>query len=255
MDSSQDCYYINLTYETPYEDLERSLNFNMDGTINTKVSLISMRNLLQDNVAILNMLIEKADDIESVESRGVNMIEVKIPSQQTADSLLGDSTIVRIEDHPGYHPLPLPDDEEGFRLLEEYMNNVAGEAPPLPTEPEETNMDRLDRIRQMVHQDGGISDVFSDSESSENELISDPQIVDAIIRRYKMAAGVVHADDDDDEYFAPGEFVSESDRDVQTNNDPISEPDTEVEFEEEYYHTLTPKSDDDNLVLKYETRY
>ena len=157
--------YINFTYNSPHEDIESSLGFNNDGSINVKYTLNTMKNILTYNLSIINKLLDKVDTIKNIESVGYNKIEIAITSKNDFENLIKDNVLFTqpIIDQPDENDINFSDDEE-------------------------TNQDRLNMINNMVNKNDfqAIFDKHSDSESDKesDDIISDEKNTKSILSKY-----------------------------------------------------------------------
>jgi len=81
-------YYINFDYTNPQNDLENSASYYVDGTIDIKLSLMSMKEKLMKNINIIDELIKECYNIDDIIFYNTNKIEIKISSEEAINRLL-----------------------------------------------------------------------------------------------------------------------------------------------------------------------
>lgn len=174
--------FINFSYNSPHEDIINSSGFNPDGTINTKYTLISMRNLLLENVNILNKLIEAADNIVGIYPVDDNIIEAKINSPAVLEHLIRDKVLVK--------QVAELDSSSEFNIDELDF-------------PEETNEQRLNMVNSLVNHSDTQSIFGRFSEDNEwesdddiDDIIDDEKNIKSLV--YKYANLMRDADTDSD---------------------------------------------------------
>lgn len=167
--------YINLTYQSPSIDISESFGYNPDGTINIKYTLTTYRNLLQQNINIINALISEVDNITDIIPIDSN-VAIKISSEDVQKKLFDNHILVQ------------PNVEED--IGENYFTE------------EETNQDRLamvDRITNQMDIPDNL-EIISHSESGSDdemdELIDDSHNMESIINKYLHIMGSDSSDSD-----------------------------------------------------------
>uniref|UniRef100_A0A6G6ABP0 Uncharacterized protein n=1 Tax=Borely moumouvirus TaxID=2712067 RepID=A0A6G6ABP0_9VIRU len=139
---------INLTYDGPYNDIVNLASYYEDGTMNVKYTLLSLKNLLLQNVNVIDKLLEN-NMVKNITIGDVK-ISVEIESVEHFEKLVEDEVLVTEE--------------------EEIFTDYSGEI--------ETNQDRLNRVLNMTNineteiifgQEVNNDTFNSDSESSESE--------------------------------------------------------------------------------------
>ena len=166
-------YRINLSYESPKQDLQEHLGLNTDGTINVKYTLLSWRNMLLSNINILNSLIENSDSIESIIPLSTNEILIECTVTDVATDLLNKQSLVSADIQPEQY---IFDDDETNQHRLNLINNL-------------TNYNESDGIFSTSND--------SDSESEGDELIDDKKNRDNLISKYSKLV--------DDEYSSGSE--------------------------------------------------
>lgn len=133
-------FNINFTYASPSEDIEKVVGYNPDSSINIKFTLIGLRQLLQDNVDIINRLLENVDSITNIYSNldigsNVSMTLALAPARDATmvvEKLKEDNIIKDISA-----------DEENSD------SDTASEALYASSSEDETNYDRLRKIKNL----------------------------------------------------------------------------------------------------------
>lgn len=170
---------INLTYQSPYEDIISSLGINPDGTTNIKYTLTSIRNLLQQNVNVLNSLLAEVDDITDIIPIGGEMISIKFNTNAIQKKLLENNVLI------------IPSINMEDSIEENYFVN---------DDKDETNIDRLNMVHNLINQNDipnnidvisyRDSDRDSDSDSEDNDILDDNTNIEAIIYKYHNIADI-----------------------------------------------------------------
>lgn len=161
--------YINFNYNSPHEDVENCLGFNPDGSINIRYTLESLKNLLQENLQIVNELIDNVDEIQSVTPIGYNRVELVTNTNSLLDKLLEKNIVTVVTN------------EE----IEDQMDDLSD----LNISDEETNNDRLNIINNLTNLNNAqILSIEKNSdteqESDSDELIEDEKNATSIINKY-----------------------------------------------------------------------
>lgn len=160
--------YINFTYNSPHEDIQNSMGFNSDGSLNIKYTLVTLKNLLLNNVELIDKLLNKVDTIDNINSIGYNHIEIQINNEEILNSLLIDKTLIKQIEN-------IEDENEDENVEYQFSD-------------EETNQTRLNMINNIVnHNDLQIMlDKHSNSESGSDsdEIISDEKNTQSILNKY-----------------------------------------------------------------------
>lgn len=139
---------INLTYDGPYNDIVNSASYYEDGTMNVKYTLLSLKNLLLQNISVIDKLLEN-NGIKNIIINDIN-ISVVMESTECFEKLVKDEVLVNEE--------------------EDNFPDYSGEI--------ETNQDRLNRVLNMTNtneteiifgQEINDDTFNSDSENSESE--------------------------------------------------------------------------------------
>jgi hypothetical protein len=81
-------YYINFDYTNPQNDLENSASYYVDGTIDIKLSLMTMKEKLMKNIQIIDELLKECYNIDDVIFYNTNKIEIKISSDEARNRLI-----------------------------------------------------------------------------------------------------------------------------------------------------------------------
>lgn len=176
--------YLNLSYKSPHEDLESSLGYNSDGTINIKYTLLTLRNMLLKNVETINKLIDNADNVTNISSTGLNIIEVKVNSVVLKE--LKEMNVLLDQSDT-------ESDEQNINYFDLSDDNV------------ETNNDRLNMINNLINRNdiNYVIDKEYESESeiescSETDIIDDDKNTKIILNKYRSIITEMHEDTDDD---------------------------------------------------------
>lgn len=160
--------FINFTYESPYKDIEKYGGFYPDGSINVKYTLLAMRNLLQDNIDVINKLLDKSDNIVGIVPYDNGSVEIKTNSTEVLENFANDNII-----------------------------KLVGASDIVPDyEISETNQDRLNMVNNMVslndildldtNDNSDSSDGSSNgSENSACNIIFDDNNLNLLIDKYK----------------------------------------------------------------------
>ncbi|AGF85181.1 hypothetical protein QJ854_gp601 [Moumouvirus goulette] len=159
---------INFTYGGPYNDIISSASYYDDGTINTKYTLLSLKNLLLHNVNIINKLLEN-DGVKNIMVNNID-ISVEVDSNESYEQLIKDDILINEA---------------------EIFSDYSGEI--------ETNQDRLNRVLNMtnINETENIfgheinnEDIFnSDSENSDsdsNELLNDKKAHKYLLNAFEL---------------------------------------------------------------------
>lgn len=172
--------FINLTYLSPYEDMEKSLGFNADGTINNKYTLLAMRELLENNLNVINNLITEADNITHITPVGYGIIEIKMNSAETTKKLI-DIDILTIK--------PNIDSEYEDTTTDDWHIE----------EHNETNQDRLHMIANLVipNDTHNLFEIDISSDSDSDNLIVDNKNTNSILGKYSNLLTGEEYDSDD----------------------------------------------------------
>ena len=160
---------INLTYQSPCEDVINSMGINPDGTTNIKYTLTSIRNLLQHNVNVLNSLMAEVDNITDIIPVGFDMVAVKFSSDAVQKKLLENNTLII----PQIDNIDDDDDENYF----------------IDDGDDETNFERLNMVNHLVDQNVIPANLEilsqSDSDSDNDEIVGDNPNIAAIVNKYQ----------------------------------------------------------------------
>lgn len=157
---------INLTYKSPHEDVENLIGFNPDGTVNVKYTLLSMKELMLQNLNVITKLLEKTDNITDIIPIGYGIVEVKINSINVLKNLMDAKIVI--------NPPNIAETDE-INVDELHFSDD-----------DETNQARLDLINNLVNQNDSQS-IFnkgSDSESDDDEIIGDEKNTKLILDKY-----------------------------------------------------------------------
>lgn len=139
---------INLTYNGPQEDMISVLGYNTDKSVNVKFSLLNFKNLLTDNIFVINKLIDNADNIKDIKFTDNGKIRIILNDNAVEQKLIEEKILV--------------DDT----VIEE--DDIYSD--------EEPNYLRLDNLYNIINRNNfNLNHDESDSESasSDDELISD----------------------------------------------------------------------------------
>lgn len=169
-------YDINLTYKLPDKDLDNLMGFNVDGTVNVKISLLNLKDHLMQNISIIDRLIEVSNHITTIVPTGNGLIKAIIDSDETVKELIDAGAICRNSDTHSSN-------DENYYFSDE-----------------ETNLDRLRMVNNLVDPDR-VEDISSDSNSEDemDELIKDYGNMYAIINKY---VGLLNNIDIDNNHFS-----------------------------------------------------
>lgn len=183
--------YINFNYNSPHEDVENCLGFNTDGSINVQYTLASLKNLLQENLEIVDELIANVDDIQTITPIGYNRIEIVTDTDVLLEKLLEKNIVcVRTNDE--------------VEEIEDQMDELSD----LNISEDETNNDRLNIINNLTNRNN--IQVFSNDKNSDTEQDSDS---DELIADEKNATSIINKYSD---------FIQNS-QNTDSNNDSDSE--------------------------------
>lgn len=185
--------YINLTYSSPSEDMINLLGTNPDGTTNIKYTLTSMRNLLQQNINVLDNLLTEVNTITDITPIGFDMISINFTSDTIQKQLLENNTIIISQ---------INDEDLDTNDEENYFNDDNNDS--------ETNIDRLNMVRNLIN----LNDIpnnleiipqnESDDENEDNDLLDDKPSIEAIVNKYNH----IIADDSDLDSNSDSEYDS-----------------------------------------------
>lgn len=162
-------YYINFSYSSPHDDVAKSTGINSDGTVNVKYTLLTLKNLLMENVEKINKLLENTDKISDISVAGYNQIQVSIYTETDANQLKDSGIIVS-------------------NLISDNVDEF--EFP----EPEETNHERFQMLHNITNPDVvGIidstsvdSDAMKDVSEQKDDVIYDEKNLESIIKKYQI---------------------------------------------------------------------
>lgn len=202
MSDTQVCC-VKLTYESPTDDLEKLLNINSDGTINVKCTLLSLRKLLNENIRIIDVLLEKADDIKDIIPGDFGFFEININSREI-ESLRNENILVNHyetgetsdeEIDPDVNGLFSDDqdssNEENHDDNLQLLRNLTKNDPEL----DETTVcynsdDDIDEIASIIDEKYGNEFSISDEdETDESRMIGDSKNKNLIISKYRELIG------------------------------------------------------------------
>lgn len=148
-------YFVNFDYESPNQDFENCLAYYVDGTINFKVTLLTLKNRLINNIAIIDNLLEECNSIEDFNHYNSDKIEIKLRSDESKQKLLESGAISSDQQENQYY------DEE------------------------ETNIHRYNSINRLINRtDIGSDFEDSDTESNDYEILDDKKNLDSLISKY-----------------------------------------------------------------------
>lgn len=147
---------INLTYVGPQEDMIAVIGYNTDKTLNVKFSLLNFKNLLMNNINVIDKLLDYADNIKDLKFTDNGKIRVIIDDDVIEEKLLKDKVL--IDD-------TIIDEED------------------IVYSDEESNESRLDNLYNIINRDNFNQD-DSESSSSSDELISDEKNINNLISRF-----------------------------------------------------------------------
>lgn len=162
--------YINLTYISPHEDIEKSLGLNSDGTVNAKYTLICMKELLTNNLLVINKLLDEVNNIVDITPVGYGIVEIKVKSE-VIQKLLDDNILIT-------HPIKNENSDESN--TDEWSID----------DTDETNQDRLNMISNLINQDdsqnifGSACTSDAESEAELDDIINDEKNAASILNKY-----------------------------------------------------------------------
>jgi len=162
---------LNLTYKSPYEDMEDSIGLNPDKTININFTLLSLKNKLLENINTIDKLLEHSDYIDNIILIDNDIIEIKIDDQITYNQLINNGILI----------------ENNYDSDTDSTDDFTAENYDFGS-PRETNHDRLNTINNLVRQDNNYPDNSSDSDSNSsnsNEDITDDKNMIYITNKYR----------------------------------------------------------------------
>ena len=167
-------YILNLSYKSPQDDFQEHLGINTDCTINIKYTLLSMRNMLQQNVEVLNKLIDNCQNINSIVP--ISNLELLIDCETNVSEYLLNNNVLISTDIP----------QEQYTL-----------------DHNETNEQRLNLIYNLtnINESDGIFSTSnlsdSDSECESDELVSDKRNLNNLISKYDKIIQSEYCSDSD----------------------------------------------------------
>jgi hypothetical protein len=199
-------HFINLTYSSPHEDIEKLSGLNSDGTTNVNFTLLSMKELLSRNLEVINNLITEANNITEITPIGYGIIEIKMKSLEIMKKMIDADVIITKPPHTDDYG----DDDfsdtgtENFQIDEDNI---------------ETNQQRLRMINNLINQsdlqnifgDNSGNDSDSESNSESDELINDDKNINLILNKYSRILN-------NNKYMPNISDSSQSDSDSQVNN-------------------------------------
>lgn len=166
---------INLTYTSPHEDIEKTMGFNPDGSVNIKFTLLSMQNLLKHNLDVISRLIKESDSITDIVPLGYKIVAINVKSNDLTEILFKDNILIT-------QPQILENDTE-IPMNELHFSD----------EDTETNYQRLIMVNNLVNTDDS-SYIFneldtlnvssSQSQSDSDDIIDDEENRKSIINKY-----------------------------------------------------------------------
>lgn len=189
---------INLTYKSPHEDVENCMGLNSDGTVNSKFTLLSLKNLLTHNLDTINKLLEKSENITNIIPIGYDIVEIKINSPNVLKNLMDDNIVIKRDNI---------NDTDEINPGDIYFSD------------EETNEERLNMINNLVNQSETQS-IFNKNTDSETEFDSDN---DDIIEDEKNSKSILN------KYV---NIIDERNSESDDNNDNNDNPSFESESDE-----------------------
>lgn len=164
--------FINLSYRSPYEDIEQSLGFNPNGTINVKFTLMALRDHLAKNLETINKLLDSAENITDIIPSGFNLIEIKTNSESVLKELIDNNILTQ-------NTLNINSEEntdDNFSISDE---------------DKETNNDRLAMINNLTNV-GDSKFIFGDDsdpeKSGSDDLIDDEKNIKNILSKFANIA-------------------------------------------------------------------
>jgi hypothetical protein len=161
-------HYLNLTYESPCQDFAKNIGFNPDSSLNISYTLGAMRELLRQNVQLLDCLLENPNLISGIEPIGTKNISIFFKDNTQLKEMI-EKGIVRLATG-GSGQL---NESNELNELDESDNSADEPTEEIPEDmlndmPTETHTDRLNRIQNLFGLD------FADSDySSDSDMISD----------------------------------------------------------------------------------
>jgi len=178
---------MNLTYKSPNEDIENCTGMNPDGSVNAKFTLLSMRELLTKNIAVVNKLLENVENITDIIPVGYGLVETKINSQTILKNLIENGTLIKPPEYTDMNEFQIDDLEF--------------------SDGEETNQDRLNMVNNLVNQQDTQSDFGrnldsdSDSDTESDDLIDDKKNTQSILDKYnRIINDAINSDDDTNDF-------------------------------------------------------
>ncbi|AUV58570.1 hypothetical protein [Bandra megavirus] len=142
---------IKFNYEGPSTDVVNCTGSYSDGTINTKYTLQSLKNLLQNNIKIIDKLLSLNDHVNNLVVCDDD-VTVEITSDDIFTQLVNEDILLNVNQ-----------DEDNIH----YSNEI------------ETNQDRLNRIINMTNtneSDNIFGDVSSDTDLDDSDDIDDTEL-------------------------------------------------------------------------------
>lgn len=179
--------FVNFSYKSPHEDVEKCTGYNSDGSINIKYTLNSLKNLFLNNLDIINNLMDRSDKIESIHSIGVDLVSITMNDKNEENILLNKDILYKNTDEDEYES----NDESYYQSSDE----------------EETNQERLNRVNnltnneqsQIIYEKNQYSEDESGSESDNDSIIEDPKNAIEILKKYNNFAESDDKDTESDE--------------------------------------------------------
>lgn len=143
-------HVINLNYSSPVKYLEDNASFYRNGEVNTKITLLLLKNMFSKNLSVISKLLESADDIEDIKylNSTYDIIEIKMKSADVTQKLITDG-VLRSEDEYEYET--------------DYDDSSD----------EETNYQRLSEINRLTNTGNDSEDSSEDESMPENNIIVD----------------------------------------------------------------------------------
>nr|WBF70640.1 hypothetical protein [Megavirus caiporensis] len=142
---------IKFNYEGPSVDVVNCTGLYSDGTINTKYTLQSLKNLLQNNIKIIDKLLSLNDHVSNLVVCDDD-VTVEITSNDIFTQLINEEIILNVNQ-----------DEENIHFTNET----------------ETNQDRLNRILNMTNvneSENIFGDASSDTDLDDSDDVDDTEI-------------------------------------------------------------------------------
>lgn len=164
---------INFTYKSPTDDISDSMGVNSDGTLNIKYTLVTLRNLLLENINIVNKLLDNSDNITDIIPINYNTIVININDNEVKKNLYENNIIV-----PNLESENSDTDSEEYPFMEETIEETNYERYQMINHA--TNHDQISSNLKIVQSD---SDIESDSDM--DELICDEFNIKSIVEKYK----------------------------------------------------------------------